>query len=662
MDFWALWASGSRCVGSAGPVGGDGRDSVADVQAGGLAALPVEIAFLERHGVASDSLAQVAQRARRNGTDPVRELFSFRLIGHEAFYRAFASELGLSFHPGAVELAPGGTYEAVLRAGIAPTAGRLSRRFRFMLAPEGAALRQMLALGPRRRGDVAVTTPQRFAAALRVANGATLSEQLAGLDESGSARDSARTGASRGQTIATGIGLGAATLGGIFAPLQTFFALALLLGPLFLGLILLRLAASMERASPDLWRTQRWRPDDSRLPIYTVAVPMYREEAVLRQMLGALSQLDYPPAKLDIRLLVEADDLGMQAELARMLLPAHITVTVVPPGQPRTKPRALNLALLEARGALFTIFDAEDIPDPRQLRLAATRFSRAPEELACLQARLVIDHAEEGLLPALFALEYAGLFEVLNPGLLRAGLPIMLGGTSNHFRTAVLRALGGWDAWNVTEDADLAVRLVKAGYRIGDLPSDTREEAPVTVKAWLNQRSRWIKGYMQTAVTHSRAPLRLLREAGFAATFAFTSLALGTIVTALGYPIFAVATVLAYWEGSLFAPASALTTLTSAFALAIWLFGTLALFLPPAIGALRRRDPGLLLLLPLLPLYYGLVSIAAWMAFYDYFNRRFAWNKTEHGLARRRAPSPAADAAIASNRKAKSAFRINPMR
>jgi hypothetical protein len=143
---------------------------------------------------------------------------------------------------------------------------------------------------------------------------------------------------------------------------------------------------------------------------------------------------------------------------------------------------------------------------------------------------------------------------------------------------------------------------------------------------------------MQTAVTHSRAPLKLLREAGFAATFAFASLALGTIVTALGYPVFAVATLIAYWEGSLFDPASALTTVTSAFALSIWLFGTLSLFLPPAIGALRRRDPSLLWLLPLLPLYYGLVSVAAWMAFYEYFARRFAWNKTEHGLARRRTP------------------------
>ncbi|WP_054211443.1 glycosyltransferase family 2 protein [Bosea vaviloviae] len=328
----------------------------------------------------------------------------------------------------------------------------------------------------------------------------------------------------------------------------------------------------------------------------------------------------------------------MQTALARLALPPHVTVTIVPLGQPRTKPRALNLALIEARGTLFTIFDAEDIPDPQQLRLAAGRFLRAPDDLACLQARLVIDHAGEGWLPALFALEYAGLFEVLNPGLLRSDLPIMLGGTSNHFRTEALRALGGWDAWNVTEDADLGMRLARAGYRMGDLPSQTREEAPLTLHAWLKQRSRWIKGYMQTLVTHSRAPVRLLREAGLLATLAFLSLCLGTVVTALAYPAFAFAAFLAWQDGSLLSPMDAFHSLTSALAVSVWLFGTVALFLPPAIGALRRGSPKLLLYLPLLPLYYGLVCVAAWMALHEYRARRFVWNKTTHGVARQRAP------------------------
>jgi cellulose synthase/poly-beta-1,6-N-acetylglucosamine synthase-like glycosyltransferase len=627
-------------------VGGSGNDDRPIARGPGSAGLPVELAFLTRHGLAPSLLARIAEASQRNRTEPVREAITLGLIDEAGFYRALANEMGLTFLPQPPALQPGGGHEAILRQGIAPTVG--DPRFRFILAPEGPALRRMLETGPRDRSDIAVTTPRRFAGALRHSNAETLADHAAGLDAAGLARDSARTGASRGQVIVTGGGVATAALGGVLAPLETFFGLALLLGPLFLGLILLRLAASIERTAPDLWRSHRWRIDDARLPVYTVAVPLYRELSVLRQLTDALGALDYPPAKLDIRLLIEADDMGMRNTLAQMALPPHFSVTVVPPGLPRTKPRALNLALLEARGALFTIFDAEDIPDPQQLRMAAARFLGGAKDLGCLQARLVIDHAEEGVLPGLFALEYAGLFEVLNPGLLQFQLPIMLGGTSNHFRTEALRAVGGWDAWNVTEDADLGFRLVRAGYRIGDLPSNTREEAPVTILAWLRQRSRWIKGYIQTLVTHSRSPLRLVREAGLAATFAFLSLVFGTVATALGYPAFAAAAMIAYWDGSLFEPVGTIATLTSIIALGVWLMGSVALFVPPIVGALRRGAPGLLLLVPLLPLYYALVSVAAWMALYEYFNHRFVWNKTEHGLARRRAPIEEAtsDAAI----------------
>ncbi|MGX5735435.1 glycosyltransferase family 2 protein [Bosea thiooxidans] len=617
-------------------MGGNGNDGSLAKAGPVPAGLPAELAFLARHGVAPSWLAHAAARAARHRSDPVREAIALGLINEDGFYRAFAAELGLPFLPERPRLRAGGSYGAMLRGGMVPTVG--DPRFRFVLAPEGPALRRMLEAGPRGRTDVAVTTPRLFEEGLRAANASGLAQHLAGLDEAGLGRDSARTGASRGQMIATGLGLAVTALGGVFAPLETFFALALLLGPVFLGLILLRLAATMEDKAPDLWRGYRWRLDDSRLPTYTVAVAMYREEPVLRQLVTALCALDYPPAKLDIRLLIEADDSGMRAALAKMELPAHFTVSIVPPGDPRTKPRALNLALLEARGTLFTIFDAEDIPDPQQLRMAAARFLSSAPELACLQARLAIDHAGNGTLPALFALEYAGLFEVLNPGLLRFHLPILLGGTSNHFRTQALRAIGGWDAWNVTEDADLGLRLARAGYRMGDLPSNTREEAPDNIPAWLRQRSRWIKGYMQTIVTHSRRPFRFLREAGLAATLSFLSLALGTVVAALGYPAFTIATLVVCWNGWLFAPMSALATLTSIIALAVGLFGCVSLFAPPVLGALRRGSPELLCLVPLLPFYYALVSVAAWMAFYDYFNRRFAWNKTEHGLARRRAP------------------------
>jgi cellulose synthase/poly-beta-1,6-N-acetylglucosamine synthase-like glycosyltransferase len=613
--------------------GGSGNDRRQTDGNGVSVALPVEIAFPERHRLSRRELEDAATRSQRSGSEPVRELIALGSIDEPAYYRALAAEHELAFHSEVPALKGGGAYDAILRAGWAMAAEGESARF--VLAPEGPALQHFLTAGPRRRGDIAITTPRAFADALRQANAGSLARHIAGLDAAGLSRDSARTGMTRGQRIALGIAAVLAASGGVLAPLDTFFALALLMGPLFLCVIALRLAASFEDAEDALMRQQRWRLDDSRLPVYTVAIPLFREEAVLRQIIRSMTALDYPPAKLDIKLLVEEEDAGLRNALSQIVLPSHISVVVVPDGQPRTKPRALNLALLEARGTLFTIFDAEDIPDPQQLRLAAARFQRTPDDLACLQARLVIDNLDDGLLPRLFALEYAGLFCVLNPGLLRGELPIMLGGTSNHFRIDALRAVGGWDAWNVTEDADLGFRLVRAGYRMADLPSNTYEEAPLTVPAWLKQRSRWIKGYIQTLATHSRAPLSLLREAGLAATLAFMTQSLGTVVTALGYPVFAVAAWYAWQEGSLLAPSGMLHSVTAIMAVSIWIFGFFAVVAPVAIGALRRRSPRLLLLLPVLPFYYGLISAAAWLALYEYMSRPFIWNKTAHGLGRR---------------------------
>jgi cellulose synthase/poly-beta-1,6-N-acetylglucosamine synthase-like glycosyltransferase len=525
---------------------------------------------------------------------------------------------------------------------MAAVAQGTGKRYRFALAPEGPALRRLLEFGPRGRDDIAVMVPADFAASLRVANAPALARHIAGLDPPGLMRDSARTGSSRGQQFSVAACVAVAAVAGTLAPFETFFTLALLLCPIFLGLIYLRLAALVEPMGRDLWRTQRWRVDDSRLPVYSVAVPLSREEAVLPQLIAALSAIDYPPAKLEIMLVIEADDCGTATALAEHELPEPFTILVVPPGLPQTKPRALNMALLEARGEYFTVFDAEDVPDPQQLRMAAARFLRAPPELACLQARLVINYAGEGLLPALFALEYAGLFCVLNPGLLRYRLPIMLGGTSNHFRTAALRAVGGWDAWNVTEDADIGLRLVRAGCWIGDLPTRTMEEAPLRLGAWLWQRARWNKGYLQTVITHLRSPVRFLKEAGPGPGLSIMALGLGTIATALFYPVFAIAVIYAYGVGA-FGLGTGPTLVESGgaamlLAFTVWVFGTLAIFAPPALGALRREAPGLIWLLPLLPAYYALVSLGAWLGLYEYLMNRFTWNKTMHGAARLERP------------------------
>lgn len=614
--------------------------------------LPAEIAFLADHGVPPAELREATRLAERIGVSPSRQVIASGLVTEEQFYRALAAELDLRFQPRAPPLQPGGDVAAILREGLAATRIRPESPLRFAAAPPpGPALRRFLSAGARAREDILVLPPTALAAELRRTNAGTITRAAAWLDEAGRQRFSARTGTNWLQKTLAFILVAILSVTGTLMPTLTLIGVMLTLGPVFFGAVILRLAALMERPAIDLWRVHRWQIDDSRLPVYTIAVPLFGEEAVLDQLIGALRAIDYPPAKLDIRILVEEVDWRLRRALSAYELPPFMQVVIVPRGTPQTKPRALNVALAEARGALFTIFDAEDIPEPRQLRLAAARFMRSDEELVCLQAHLVIDNTEDSWLSGCFALEYAGLFDVLNPGLLQSGLPIMLGGTSNHFRTQALRAIGGWDPWNVTEDADIGFRLVRAGGYIADLPSHTLEEAPVTLRAWLKQRTRWHKGYLQTLISHLLQPGRLLKEAGLFNTLTFLVLALGTVLGSFFYPVFVAATGTAMLSGSLLSPNGPLELLFSSLALVLSVSGICVVFLVPALGAWRRGAPGLWRWLPLVPVYHLLASLAAWLALYEYLDDRFAWNKTVHGLARssryrgRQQPPPLTDAA-----------------
>jgi glycosyltransferase XagB len=229
---------------------------------------------------------------------------------------------------------------------------------------------------------------------------------------------------------------------------------------------------------------------DDDLPTYTVVVALYRESSVVEHLVKAI---DSPKGKLDIKLAVEQRDVETLGRIVELRLPARYEVVVAPSGKPQTKPRALNIALSSARGDLIVVYDAEDIPAPDQLRLAASRFA-ADKNLDCLQARLSIRNHSESWLSKLFAVEYAILFDIINPGLCALNLPIPLGGSSNHFRTRSLVGVGAWDEWNVTEDADLGIRLARFGYEVKALDSDTSEEAPYELGNWFRQRVRWQKG------------------------------------------------------------------------------------------------------------------------------------------------------------------------
>ena len=256
-------------------------------------------------------------------------------------------------------------------------------------------------------------------------------------------------------------------------------------------------------------------------PIYTILCPLYREAQVVPQFVHAMQALDYPPDKLQILFLTEADDSDTRNAIRALELPPHFKILIVPDGKPRTKPRACNYGLMHARGPYVVIYDAEDIPDPLQLKKAVLTFANHGTDVVCVQAKLNFYNSRQNLLTRWFTAEYSSWFDLILPGLQLANFSLPLGGTSNHFRTAALRALGGWDAYNVTEDCDLGLRLKRYHMNTVILDSTTLEEANSQLKNWIRQRSRWIKGYMQTYLVYMRNPFADLRKGRLYDMFAF---------------------------------------------------------------------------------------------------------------------------------------------
>ena len=379
-------------------------------------------------------------------------------------------------------------------------------------------------------------------------------------------------------------------------------------------LILLRLATPSHAATaPDPL-------DDDDLPVVTILAPLFREAQTIPSLAASLNALDYPRDKLDIKLIFEAQDDATIAAAHNHIPDARIEFIIAPPSTPQTKPKACNVALFQARGEIIVIYDAEDIPAPDQLRKAAARFANADENLACLQAHLNWYNWRDGVLTRLFAIEYHLWFEFFLPGLQRIGAPIPLGGTSNFIRTDILRGVGGWDAYNVTEDADLGFRLARAGYRTEVLASLTLEEAPCRIGPWLRQRSRWIKGHMQTWLVH----MRMMRETGTRAglaTFASAQLFLaGNALAALAMPVTLLALALTALRGAPF-------SMAGAFLLAAGYVTSAAL---SAIALLYIRRSALIPALLLTPFYWLAASIAAWRALAELVFDPFHWAKTEH--------------------------------
>ena len=414
---------------------------------------------------------------------------------------------------------------------------------------------------------------------------------------------------------------------------------------------------------------------ESDLPVFTILIPLYKEANIADKIIRSMDSFDYPHYKMDIKLLLEEDDTATIAAVQNCNLTDSYDVIIVPDFKPKTKPRACNFGLKRAKGEICVIYDAEDRPDTDQLKKVAVLFRRLPANIACVQAKLNYYNSMQNILTRWFTIEYSTTFDLILPGLETLNIPVPLGGTSNHFRTEILKKLGGWDPFNVTEDCDLGIRIYTQGYRTSLIDSTTWEEANSELWNWIRQRSRWVKGFLQTHLTHTRNPFRTMKELGPWGMLGFymcvggSSFMLiinviywiigglymillangimygGTLSTMIIGPhlesSYKGLMILGYnfkaWP--LIYTGSDQDVFWSSLSIVFFTIGTVLVFAnfmfvaTHIIACFKRKYYALLPAAILMPLYWVLMSIGAWKGFYQLLTKPFYWEKTNHGLA-----------------------------
>lgn len=550
-----------------------------------------------------------------------------------AVYQDRARRIGVPFAsmPDGPVIAPV-SIEAIHTPRFAVSAGGVRTAY---IAPEEDAIASVLdwlACYPAARRRLRVSTPSAIRAALLSAAEAALARNAVSRLARSRPDFSARRVVTIGQVVAAlaaGAGLAA---GGYLAPVTTALAVNIVAAALFFGVTALRLVAAGYAGARPLPESDAGpRERDDALPVYTVLVPLRGEAVMVPELIAALDRIDWPHELLDIKLVLESGDDETIAAARRFASGPQYEIVVVPPVGPRTKPKALCFAFPLSRGEFVTVYDAEDRPHPEQLREAFATFSALPDSVACLQSPLLIDNRHPTWLSRSFAIEYAAIFDAILPTLAINGMPLPLGGTSNHFRRAALQAVGGWDPYNVTEDADLGIRLARLGYACGTLDLPTSEDAPTTPEPWLKQRTRWSKGWMQTWLVHTRSPAKLIRDLGWRGFLGFNLISTGLIASSLLFPVYlamfvaVAADPLHLWgDGGVVASTIVGVNAFNLFAgyVAMVLLGRRALKLRG-----RQREAWALLLLPV---YWLMVSLATYYALFQLIVRPHHWHKTPH--------------------------------
>lgn len=373
--------------------------------------------------------------------------------------------------------------------------------------------------------------------------------------------------------------------------------------------------------------------ENSSLPVYTILLPVYKEDKLIRKLIWNLRSLDYPRGKLDVKLLIEEDDDKTLNAVRNLDFPANFETIVVPYHLPKTKPKACNYGLFFCKGRYLTIYDAEDVPDSDQLKKVVCLFRKLPKDYIVLQGALNYFNKNENLLTRMFTLEYSYWFDYMLPGLQSLDVPIPLGGTSNHFKLDKLLELGGWDPFNVTEDADLGVRVFEKRYKVGVVNSTTFEEANNDFFNWIRQRSRWIKGYMQTTLVHMRNPIRLVEKIGWRGFFGFNFFVSLTPITFLIYPV-----LLSFFLIYLIFDLKNVRVLFPDWILYVSIFnfvaGNALMIYINMLAVFKRRYYELILFALFNPIYWIMHSISAYKGLWQLIYNPFFWEKTNHGLTK----------------------------
>ncbi|NSM56594.1 glycosyltransferase [Wolbachia endosymbiont of Atemnus politus] len=354
-------------------------------------------------------------------------------------------------------------------------------------------------------------------------------------------------------------------------------------------------------------------------PVYTILLPAFKESAVIGQLIESIENLDYPKSKLDAKLLIESDDQEMLTAIEEYTLPQYFEVIKVPHSLPKTKAKSCNSAMSFARGKYVVIYDADDRPDPLQLKKALIEFNKGDNKLACVQARLNYYNYNCSFLTRSFSLEYMNWFQYLLPGFQKMNMPIPLGGSSNHFSVEILRKVLFWDAYNVTEDANLGLRLAQMGYKTRMIDSETLEESPTTVFAWIKQRVRWIKGYMQTYIVHLKSIKSFYKHTGFRGILLLNLFVGSAAFIFFTTPFLLLSLMLTHILNELFLYYFVVVYITNLVLLVM---------------AIKQQKMPLYFYIVsvFFPVYSLLHSIAAFLALWEFIVYPQRWNKTQHGL------------------------------